>query len=377
MEVILLANDVVPGAHVPVAAPGLRQWGIAEGLRSHGLDVTLVVPRHVADRAWTDVPAPTSEDMLVLAAPEIPEFLRSRAPATVVLTNSNQFHHVEEVDGLRLVYDFFAPKVLELVCQEGDHIDWEHLHQLRERKVQALQAADAVIVNGRKKVPYALGWLLQTDRDVTRVPLLTVPMCVPPSAPGTPAATPPLKVGIAGYLQAWSQPGDWLDVVRQAVSDGRIELHLLLPPHWGGEGTIEESAALRRLAASDGVVRHSPKTYGAFVEFLGGLDLVLDLFDWSLEREYAMVTRTVVALAAGRPVVHPPFTEVSPAIADAEAGWLVDVDDHQLAACLDEIFADGDEVRRRAANAQRVAREHFDPARAVTPLAELVRGWAQ
>lgn len=376
MEVILISNDVVPGSGLPVAAPGLRQWGIAEGLRAHGLDVELVVPRHVADGLWGDAPAPVPDGALVLAAAEIPELIRSRAPSVVVLTNSNQYDQVAGIPDTRYVFDFFAPKVLELVCHEGDDVDWQRLQHLRERKIRALGGSDAVILNGEKKWPYVLGWLLQTDRDVTRVPMLSVPMSVPVREPVPPTLGSPLRVGIAGYLQAWSQPGDWLDVVRTAVDEDRIELHLLLPPHWGGAGSIEESGSLQRLAQSDGVVRHTPKTYGAFVEFLSGLDLVLDLFDWSLEREYAMVTRTVVALAAGLPVVHPPFTEVSPSIAAAEAGWLVDVSDPDLAATLDGIFADREAVARRTVNAQRLAAEQLDPAAAVVPLVRQIREWS-
>lgn len=376
MDVILLANDVVPGFGLPVAAPGLRQWGMAQGLRAHGLNVELVVPRHLADRLWGDAPAPVPDDVLVLAAPEIPRLVRSRAPSVVVLTNSNQYDDVAGIPDTRYVFDFFAPKLLELVCHEGADVERDRLAALRERKIRALAGADAVILNGEKKRPYVLGWLLQTDRDVTQVPMLSVPMCVPVRDLKPPAVQPPLRVGIAGYLQAWSQPGDWLDVVGAAADDGRIELHLLLPPHWGGSGTIEESSALQRLTRSEGVVRHTPKTYESFVDFLAGLDLVVDLFGWSLEREYAMVTRTVVALAAGRPVVHPPFTEVSPAITKAEAGWLLDVDDPQLASSLDKILGDPSEVRRRAENAQRLAAARIDPAVAVGPLVEQIREWS-
>lgn len=375
MDVILLSNDVVPGAELPVAAPGLRQWGLAHGLRAHGLDVELVVPRHVADRMWGDAPGPAPRDATVLAAGQIPELVRSRAPSVVVMTNSNQHEAVRGIDGTRYVYDFFAPKVLELVCQSGTELDEERLTALRRRKIEALSEADAVIVNGEKKLPYVLAWLLQTGRDVNRLPVLPVPMCLPASdrEPRRPAT--PLRVGIAGYLQAWSQPGPWLDRVREAVDAGQIELHLLLPPHWGGRGDVDRSSSLERLARSENVVHHSPKTFEAFVDFLSDMDLVLDLFDWSLEREYAMVTRTVVALTAGRPVVHPPFTEVAPMIEAAGAGWLLDVADPDLGDRLAAIFDDPDEVARRGERAREVAATSFDPAHAVTPLVDLISSW--
>lgn len=376
MDVLLLANDTVPGSELPVAAPGLRQYGLAMGLRAHGLDVELVVPRHVADRPWGDSPGPVPPDTLVLAAAQIPELVRSRAPSVVIMTNSNQHETVRGIPGAKYVYDFFAPKVLELVCQTNGEVDKDHVAALRDRKIRALAEADAVIVNGHKKLPYVLAWLLQTDRDVTSVPVHTVPMCLPVRDRDARPPSQRLRVGIAGYLQAWSQPGEWLDVVRAAVDDGRIELHVLLPSHWGGSESVTPSAALQRLLASENVVHHSPKTFEAFSEFLGDLDVVLDLFDWSLEREYAMVTRTVVALTAGCPVIHPPFTEVSPAIAEAQAGWLVDVADPALPARLDAIFADREEASRRAANARGLARSRFAPDVAVEPLVQLIREWS-
>ena len=136
MDVILIANDLVPGAHLPVAAPGLRQWGIAHGLRAHGLEAELVVPRHVADRMWGDLPSPVPDGATVMSAAEIPALVASRAPSTVILTNSNQYDLVADLPDTRYVFDFFAPKVLELVCQE--HPEPERLATLRDQKVRAL-----------------------------------------------------------------------------------------------------------------------------------------------------------------------------------------------------------------------------------------------
>ena len=42
-KVVLVANDVVPGMGLPVAAPGLRVFGLGEGLRRHGFEVVTAV----------------------------------------------------------------------------------------------------------------------------------------------------------------------------------------------------------------------------------------------------------------------------------------------------------------------------------------------
>ena len=74
--------------------------------------------------------------------------------------------------------------------------------------------------------------------------------------------------------------------------------------------------------------------------------------------------------------MHPPFTEVAPSIADAEAGWLVDVAAPDLADRIDAIFGDPAEVRRRAANARDLAATHFAPEVGVRPLVEQLREWS-
>ena len=101
--------------------------------------------------------------------------------------------------------------------------------------------------------------------------------------------------------------------------------------------------------------------------------LAVDLFPRTPEREYAMVTRTVVALASGLPVIHPPFTEVSPLIEGFGAGWLLEAEDHTgLSEVLTAIGADRTVLQARARGARRLAAERLEPGAAVTPLVEIL-----
>jgi glycosyltransferase involved in cell wall biosynthesis len=87
-----------------------------------------------------------------------------------------------------------------------------------------------------------------------------------------------------------------------------------------------------------------------------------------------VVTRSVVALACGVPVVHPPFTEVSPLIAAYDAGWLVDPEDLEaVEAVLAEIIGHPEVVAAKAANARRLWMEALDPRVTTAPLARLAR----
>ncbi len=239
-----------------------------------------------------------------------------------------------------------------------------------------LELADAIAVNGSKKMPYVLGWALQIDRDPRQLPMEVVNMAVP-GAPHRGTADGPLRLAIAGYLQGWSMPGSWMEVLTNHLAGhDDLSLDVLLPTHWGQEEDELVSPAIEALVGLENVVAQPVMRFSEFQEFMTGVDLAIDLFDWSLEREYAMVTRTVVALGCGVPVVHPPFTEVSPFIDEYDAGWLLAADDLAgLERILDGL--DREQVAEKSANAVRLWSEVFEPKVAARPLVSLIEHiWA-
>ena len=375
-RIILVGNDVVPGMGLPVAAPGLRVHGLAEGMRHHGFEAITVVDRAALVRALPGgEPSLLPAGTFVLEGGDLAGFLADRAPAVVVLTNSNQIDRWRPAPGLRLVVDLFAPKMLELACNP-DRADRDRaLDLLRERKRRALAAADGFIVNGAKKVPYFLAWLLAAGRDPRTTPLEVVFMGVPARFG---ARRPPdggVHFVVAGYLQGWSRPGPWLHRLAARLDPPRVTLDLLLPRHWGRRPAGEGGTGRAALPAErPGVTVREMMPYEAFLEFMGGADVAVDLFAHTLEREYAVVTRSVVALACGVPVIHPPFTEVSPLVARYDAGWLVDPDDlGAVDAVLDEIVTHPETTAAKAANARRLWAEALDPRVTAAPLAGLAR----
>ncbi|MBN2114837.1 MAG: hypothetical protein JW785_12010 [Acidimicrobiia bacterium] len=374
--VILIANDVVPGMGLPVAAPGLRVHGLAEGLRRHGIEVLTVVDRRPLRALRPNgVPPALPPATVVLDGTEVGDFVASSAPAVVVITNSNQIDRLRPVPGLRLIVDFFAPKMLEVADNPERGNPARAMAALRERKLRAIAAADGFIVNGAKKVPYFLGWLLAAGRDPAATPLEVVWMGVPANFPPPGLAGASRRLVVAGYLQGWSTPGPWLDRLVDRLDPPRVVLDLLLPRHWGRRRAGDAAdARLAALAERPGVTLHGLMPYEAFLGFMGGAEVAVDLFGRTLEREFAVVTRTVVALACGVPVVHPPFTEVSPLVAAYDAGWLVDPEDPAaVAAGFEEILSHPEAVAAKATRARRLWQEVLDPAVAVAPLARMVR----
>ena len=381
-KVFIISNDIVPSLGMPVAAPGLRVFGLAEGLRANGARVKTLVVKGFVERQWArfgrSVPHPTAPDTEVIGAARLNRYLQTNAPATVILVNSNQVDNLKPIPGIKYVMDFFAPKMLEMLYHHSGEYPGEEIKALRQRKIRAIKLADAFIVNGAKKLPYFLAWMLQADRDVRNLPVEVVNMCAPLAFSGNVQASEEgaVRFAVAGYLHSWSTLGSWVGVLERHLETPGVSLDLMVPWHWSSREYEHESRGdLDRLEANESVTSHGPMAFSEFQKFLSGVDVAIDLFEHNLEREYAMVTRSIIALACGVPVLHPPFTEVSPMIAEYDAGWLVDpADTEALEAVISGIVEDPEGLAKKKQNARTLAAAVIDPAAAVKPLVRIMEG---
>jgi len=229
-----------------------------------------------------------------------------------------------------------------------------------------------VIVNGEKKVAYVDEWIARAGR-AGDLPTAQVPMALDVT-PAHPAEDGPLHAVVSGYLQPWSRPGAWTTAVRPFLDDGSLVLHLLVGTHWGSRRTGDVfPAEFTTLAEHPNVVRHGLLEYADFRRMLAGCHLSIDVFEANPERELAMVTRSMVALAAGVPVLHVPFTETGALVERYDAGWLVDDGDLDgITAALQEAVKDRQALADRRAGAERMGAEVMDPVVATRPLHELL-----
>lgn len=370
MKILVYSNDVVPGLGVPVAAPGLRSWGLAIGLRTHHHEVVLAIDDRVLPRAWRRaVPPPLPRGVVAISPQDITPYVRVHGFDAVIITNSNVAEHIDEGLSAILVYDFFAPKMLEFAERARslpDKVAERQIQGLRNRKLNGLRKADCVISNGAKKVPYIREWLALAGCSET--PVDVVNMALPIDARDA-QREGPVRVAVTGYLQPWSTPGRWTGPIASYLDSGSIELHLMVSQHWGGNDIMELPPVLEKLAHHENTVVHGPMSYSAFRSTLRKCDLALDVFSYNPERELAMVTRSVVALACGLPVMHVAFTEVTPMIEAHGAGWIVDGDSvEEIASTLARIVPRGRELENARQGALRLAETMIDPNIAVAKL---------
>ena len=380
MTVLVLSNDVVPGFGAPVAAPGLRAAGIAAGLRSHGFDVELVVPADVARLAGiAECPAP--EGSRVVELPELMDHIEASGVAVVVFTNANLTPHLRPLGNVSFVYDLFAPKMLERLASPNPEQGWDALADQKER---ALALADSVWVNGRRKLGYALAWMMrsgvESHRQVLEKPSMfdsdpagrvhlvempVLPLDDPGAGSGSDTANPgPCRVGIGGYAQHWSALPE-VHSAHQALDEAGHEIHALLPQHWAAGDASAPASAL----PPNTVMTTGPLRLPDFFAWVRSMDVMVDVFPGTAERRLAMITRSAVAIGWGIPVIHGVDSEVADIIREFDAGWVETSDDLDAWRAIAEEVKDPSVRATKRAGAVAAARERFDPHAALAAAA--------
>lgn len=374
MKVVLLSNDVVPEMNVPGTAPGIRVSGLAQGLRCHGIDTIVVVPRGRYQTVWSEMGAPgiahVPSGVVVLRNEHISSFLDIEKPDATIICNSNQYDYIGDASTGRLIFDFFAPKILEAKCEGVDEATIRHL---RERKLRALCASGEVIVNGRKKLGYVAEHLRECGREDLIDRIRVINMCYdwPANTSGPPTAET-FSALVSGNMQRWLDYGTMFENLLEALN-GAPTLSLTF-------NILRFEEQLERNRAAKACLAHPrARVRGAmlFDDYAGMAqrhDVFIDVFEPSEERHLAMVTRSVTALGLGLPIIHPDFTEVSHFVKDADAGWLLNSNSGADTAIdlLKRLCSDPGEVAIKAEGAARLSSGAFSPGVSVRPLVELL-----
>ncbi|MFT7476497.1 MAG: hypothetical protein ACI81L_003452 [Verrucomicrobiales bacterium] len=390
---LVISNDVIPGFGVPVAAPGLRAAGLAEGLRANGIDVEIAVPSDVLANVFGPNTPTAPAGSTIVSPQDLPDHIVKGSFHVVLFINANLTPHLRPIDGVHFVYDMFAPKVLEALASAEQPRRWQAMATEKER---ALALADSVWVNGERKLGYAVGWMLRNEVDrirtvefkkrslvegdlfehmhVVEMPVpLPIGFDIDASSAGSEAN---IRIGIGGYSQTWSTLSA-VHMGHRALIEAGHELHALLPAHWGRGASKAPTSQL----PVEAVVHDGPLLYDDFATWVQSMNAMVDVFEPSPERRFAMITRTAVALRLGVPVIHAVDSEVADLIRNHDAGWVIQPNDLDAWKLVTSEIADPVVLARKRAGARLVSLEHFAPVAALrgaaASLLELeAKGWA-
>jgi hypothetical protein len=372
-RVFLIGNALPPGFGTPSAAPGLRVWGLRQGLEANGVDATIVIPANLVARQqerWAGQGGVASVDhVVILDRTQVQDYLVDQGPATVLMTNSGSIGMLQRHPRLRIGMDFFSPTVLEHSYRAQTPIE-----DVIEAKREAIAMADFYYVNGVRRIPYCHGWLAACAKELADFAMPSVNMCVPAGLPGDRRdENLPLRLMVAGYDQAWAPLTPILRILEDLAARLPLDVTVVSAADYWREGSADEfGAELARLALNPAFHILDPMPYEDLGARLRQADVFVDLFANNIERQYSMSTRGVVALAHGVPLLHPRFTELGGLLHEFDAGW-TDVEmGVGLSAHLERLILDlvrhPDIVQRKRSGAMKLLFEHFNPARETAKL---------
>lgn len=409
-RVLVLTTEPLPLPGLPATGAGLRAWGLAQGLRAAGLDVTIMMP---ADAAATFAESQTSmvngqltidQGAAAGSEPEIreaqlepaamagedarapgniphslsvgvfdraslPSAVRQHSPDVIVLQHWGLARELGEVDA-PLAIDLAGPHLLERrlwgsAAPEAD---------LGE-KLDALRRADFLTASGERQRLYFLPYLGLAGWDLARPGLLPViPFSMQPAPRPAPARGDRLIYG--GFFLPWQDPTAALEEAMAALDRaGRGELLFI----GGAHPRVDVSrgrfdALLEKLRRHPRVRLLEPMSFDRYQALLAEGGVALDLMAPNPERELAYTTRTVVYMAQGLPVIHDNYSELGELIARRGAGWALDPRDRAgLAALLDGILSGAIDPAEPGRAAHELVARELDWAQTAGPLVEFCR----
>jgi glycosyltransferase involved in cell wall biosynthesis len=368
-SVLVVANDMLPYPGQPVSGSGLRAWGLGEGLRGRGHDVRYAMP---AASANADTPRGLDGPVLYELR-DLRDVLANAAPDVVVFQHWIGVGAAADLD-VPVALDLHGPLMIETAFQRRPDVDSVELAQV---KLDAFRRADFVTCAGAQQRHYFLTWLLLSGGDVTADAISVIPVSLPPESPEHEWPSQEVNFVYGGMFLPWQDPSVGLSTlvsVLESEDAGRLDFFGARHPMYPDMETPLLDELELRLKGSPRVTVRGLWPRDRLLEHYRTSSVALDLMRRNTERELAFTTRTAEYLWCGLPVVYNDYGELTSMIRDYEAGWIASPEDPDtLRELLRKIVHDRAEIRRRSANAQRLARERLNWARTTDPLDRFCR----
>jgi predicted Zn-dependent protease len=387
ISILLIANEAPPIKNFLTTAPGLRVYGLAEGLARHHYNVAIVAPinlRPIGEEKNYVFCNISNISVDYIEMKFISSYLINKSPDICIFTNYIQYSKLDKnikqkiyqhtKKRTKFIYDLFAPKILEQISSEIN--SRSIIDTSINLKADALLTSDAFCINGEKKFGYILGWLASLNADLSK-PIVLTNMCLPSSINNDEQAEqsfnskPKFKFLLGGHKQSWNQSHiSYIELISKIASKEWFIVNIGKPSF---TGYSESPFAEKFVLEGKYLENHEILDYYQYKKLLKEeIDIAIDLFSLNRERQLAMVTRSIVSLSEGKPIIHPKGTEVSGFIEKYDAGWLYE-NESEIFGIIDYIASKPNIVRQKKINAKKLYLEQFDPLVAVGSLARLIQ----
>ena len=381
MKFLVFTTDVIPLPGLATSGTALRTWGLIQGLRSLGHEVTVSVPQPALENvlkntATQSLPSETTAALQELKRLSFDSTNQSKVIAEtgpeVIICGHWPALTLSTKPSQTLVIDLAGPHLLERHYQQSPN----QIDAVRG-KLSVLSRADYYIVSGPSQRLYFLSFLLRAGIKNAEKRIAQISMPLDPNLPahrGSAAERFPNFV-FGGVFLPWQDPSAGLEQLSGILTERNAgNLTLIGGPHPNyklKEGVYER--LFEGLSANPRVTTHPMLPYASFIDLLCEQDVALDVMRWNLERQLAVTIRSTTYLWSGTPVIYNDFADLAHVIKRYDAGWCVDPNDPQaLRQVCEEIYGNPAVVRQKSVNAQQLARMEFAWDRAVQPLLGLL-----
>ena len=380
-HVLLLTTEPLPFRGMITTGAGLRAWGLAEGLRSAGLEVTVAMPQEAVEGKSIHDEAFSPKKNL-FQRHLLDEFINTTKPDVIVFQHWGLMIHLKQTP-CPVALDLAGPHLLERYYWSGAassppdpqktfNMDFEK--NLAE-KLHALRLADFVTCSGKFQRFYFLPFLAMAGYPVNTDTLPIIPFSIDPNPPAgrNNIQRNPETFVYGGMFLPWQNPErqlNWLLETFDEVKRGKLLFFGGMHPTLDVSGGKFERL-LKRLEGHSRVVMSGLIPFHELCEKYIHAGVALDLCDRNPERELAFTTRTIVYLWCGLPVIYNNYAELSEYISASGAGWCLDPDDEKgFKDTVRNILEGKANLEEKGESALRLIRERFDWTKTIRPLTD-------
>ena len=383
MKILVFTTDVIPLKGLPTSGTALRTFGFIQGLRAHGHEVVVSVPKQALQglkRCFeTSGLAPSVVDEIReleanAFSAENQDAVLARVSPDAILCGHWPAMQLSVKPEQPLIIDLAGPHLLERHYQGSPDQMGAALG-----KLSALSTADYFIVSGPSQRLYFLSFLLRAEVERAEERIITIPMPLNPNLPVRKGADTArdTRFVFGGVFLPWQDPSHSLTALVKELEDrkrGSLKLIGGKHPNYKIDNGVYEKL-FKSLSESSYVNTKPMLPYEQFIDELLHSDVAIDLMRWNLERQLAVTIRTTTYLWAGVPIIYNDFADLAALIKEYDAGWTIDPEsDEAFKKVINEIYSKPELVLAKSKNAQRLAHEVFSWDKAVEPLLSLISG---
>jgi glycosyltransferase involved in cell wall biosynthesis len=382
-RVLVITTEPLPFKGLMTTGAGLRAWGIAEGLKNSGHDVTIGMPVECIEGKEINDPFFDKKKNVFIRS-QLTEYCNAQKPDVIVFQHWGLMNELK-TEPCPIAVDLAGAHLLERYYWNGGGENPEDPAKVFEdtfemnlsEKLKALRRSDFLCCSGKFQRLYFLPYLAMAGFPMIKNILPVIPFSIAPKPPFTgEIKRDPFTFVFGGMFLPWQNPEKPLKWLLECFDEkDRGCLLFFGGMHPGmdvSRGKFEP--LVKMLSAHPRVEMKGLMPFNELCEEYSRASVALDLFEKNPERELAFTTRTVVYLWCGLPVIYNNYSELSEYIDQGDAGWILPPDDEKsFKKIIYDILEEKENLEEKRKSAQSLVKEKLDWTKTIDPLSEFCK----